>query len=256
MEYFIASIWKSYLIFCVLPDLPASIWANGEKAYSFKAVNFPNDGYFCPADGLLTLDIPPWHCKLHCLQMQNCAALNYNKTSGLCVLLHAPCTFASRWEGVEYTMFTGRNHDQCLKWVPPNDIKPTSNHAVASPEGYLACRLQIGNGIFLGFYHTSLCWVTDGSIQHDSRNNPTEILTIPPECTVGWVDYTAGTPLPPSVVVAGHSYTGKNLYVAMVTFHSPLLIVTGYYNVGTGLGYCTGFGKTYHFSVLDLMTIL
>ena len=258
MKYFIGSVWISYLIFCVLSDLPASKWAYGEKAYSFKAVNFPNVGYFCAADGLLTLDIPPWHCKLRCLQMQNCAALNYNKTTGLCVVLHTPCPLASRWESMEYTMFTGKNHNQCLKWVPFTGSNPTSDRVVESPDGFLACRLHVRTGLFLGHYHkgAKMCWVTDGNIQHDSRNNPAEILTISPECTIGWVNYTAGTPLPPSVIVAGHSYTGDNLYVALIVLPSPLPIVTGYYNVVTGLGHSTAAGRAHHFSVMHLMSLL
>ena len=153
MKYFVDAVWKSYFVFCVLPDLSAWKWAYGERAYSFKAVNFPNVEYYCPADGLLTLDIPPWLCKLQCIQMQKYAALNCNKTTGLLVLLHAPSTLASRWESMEYTMLTGRNHKQCLKWVPFNAINPTSYRAVESPGGFLACRLQIGNGILLSSYH-------------------------------------------------------------------------------------------------------
>ena len=232
------------------------VFAN--DVYNFKSRNFPNVGYYCPVDGLRTPKIQPQHCILQCLQTQDCVALNCNKSDGLCILLPAPCKLAIEMEGMEYTMFNGRNHEQCLKWIPFAGSNPTSDRVVYSPGGYLACRLQINNGKFIGHYSKSFlrCWATDGNVQHDSGSNQAEILTISPECTMGWVNYTVGTPLPPSAMMAGHSYAGDNLYVALLQLPNSQSIVTGYFNVGSSRGYATENTNTHTYVVMDLMILL
>ena len=82
------------------------------------------------------------------------------------------------------------------------------------------------------------------------------MLTISSECTAGWVNYTAGTPLPPSAMVAGRSYAGNNLYVAMFTLPNPQPIITGYYNVGTGMGYTVVGQTVYKYRTVDLLILL
>ena len=258
MKKLVNITWKLYVILTALLDFFVFKRTFAYDVYRFKSSNFPNIRYYCPTDGLHTLKIDPRHCILYCLQMQECVALNFNRTDGLCVLLPTPCAVAYRMEGMEYTMMTGRNHEQCLKWVPFTGSNPSSDRVVNSPDGYVACRLQINNGIFIGHcgIQYEICWATDGNIQHDSGSNPCEILTIAPDCTIGWVNYTAGTPLPPTAMVAGRSYAGENLYVAMLMFPSPLPIVTGYYNVGSSRGYATENTNTHTFVVMDLMILL
>ena len=252
------AVWKLCVISAALSNTLVLKGVHAIDVYNFKSSNFPNVGYYCPVHGLSTLNIQPQHCILQCLQMQDCVALNYNKTNGLCILLPVPCKLAIQMEGMEYTMFNGRNHEQCLKWIAFVGSNPTSDRVVNSPGGYLACRLQINNGKFIGHYSKSaqVCWATDGNVQHDSRSNQAEILTISPECTMGWVNYTADTPLPPSAMVAGHSYTGENLYVALLQLPNPQPIVTGYYNVGSRHGYATEHTNTRTYVVMDLMVLL
>ena len=163
-----------------------------------------------------------------------------------------------RYVTMKYTMFTGRHHGQCLNWVPVAGISPSSDRVVESPEGFLACIIQTNNGTFPGHYGKGWkrCWVTDGNVQHSSRRNPSEILTISPECTVGWSSYTSGTPLPPNAMVAGYYYAGDSLYVAMLTFPNPRPVITGYYNVDSGLGYATSYSKAHKFVIMDLMILL
>ena len=161
-------------------------------------------------------------------------------------------------DGIQYIIFNNRNHDQCLKWVPLPGSNPSSNRVVKPAHGYSACRLQINNGKFSGHYSEQwqICWVTGGTVQHDSRSNPSEILTIGSECTVGWVNYTAGTTLPPSAMVVGSSYTADNLYVTMLTVPNPLHNIPGYFNVGSSCGYATAYTQTHTFFVMDLMILL
>ena len=243
-------MWKSYVL------LSAFAFANDGHIYMFKTWNFPNKGYYCPDDELSSLEIPLHHCILHCLQMKDCTALNYNNYVGLCVLLPAPCTLAYQRKGMEYAVFTGRKHSQCLKWVP---VRRSDDRVVKSHDGYLSCRLKVHNGTFLGHYSEPIrrCWATDGEVEYDSRSNPSEILTVSPECTVGWVNYTAGTPLPPSAVMAGQSYAGENLYVVMhmLPIHDGHFI-TGYYNVGLGMGYVVAFRTPRPTMVMDLLILL
>ena len=258
MKHLVNTTWKLYVVLAVSLELFVLKWCFANEEYSFKSWNFPNVRYYCPIDGLRILKIQPRHCILHCLQMQDCVALNYNKTDGICSLLSAPCTLALRMDGMQYMIFNTRNYDQCLKWVPFTGSNPSSDRVVNSADGYLACRLLINNYKFIGQYSQQRrkCWVTDGNIQHDSISNPSEILTIASECTVGWVNYTAGTPLPPSAMVAGRSYAGDDLYVAMLKLPNPLPIITGYYNAGSNRGYATANTKAHTFSVMDLMILL
>ena len=223
--------------------------------YNYESWNFPNVGYYCPADGLQTAEIPPYHCTLHCLQMPDWVTLNYNKIAGLCTLLPAPCTLAFRREGMEYLMFNGRTHDPCVKWVPYPGSDLSSLRAVKSPKGEWACRLNVNNAVLLGSFVPKFqkCYVSDGI--NNGVSHYTEIQTISPECTVGWVNYTAGTSLPPTAVVAGRSITGDNLYVAMITLMDYHHTLWGYYNDGMGLGYCTYISP--HTAVfMDLMVLL
>ena len=127
-------------------------WVFGMDTYPCESWNFPNVGYYCPADGLKTLEVPPPHCTLHCLQMQDCTAISYNNADGRCVLLPTPWTLALRRQDIDYTIFTGRNHDQCVKWVPFPGSDPTIFRALESPDGYLACRMNINHGIFVGHF--------------------------------------------------------------------------------------------------------
>ena len=120
--------------------------------YNYESWNFPNVGYYCPADGLLTAEIPPYHCTLHCLQMPDCVTLNYNKIAGLCTLLPAPCTLAFRREGMEYLMFNGRTHDPCVKWVPYPGSDLSSLRAVKSPKGdWMSTMLSFWVALFQSF---------------------------------------------------------------------------------------------------------
>ena len=255
MKYFIVSVWKSYLKLATLPDLYTLKRAFATDTYTFGHSNFPNVGYYCLADGLQIPNIPPRHCILHCLLMQDCATLNYNNTAGLCVLLPTACTLAFRQESTEYVMLTGRNHEQCLKWVP---VTESGGRVVNSTGGFSACRLQVGDGTFLGHFlaQSQMCWATDGNTQHDWIGNPSEILTISPECTMGWMKYTADSPIPPTAMVAGRSYVGDNLYVALLPLPNPHPIVTGYYNVGSRRGYATENGNAHTFNMVDLMILL
>ena len=250
--------WKLYVVFAASLELFVLKWSFGNEEYSFKSWNFPNVRYYCPVDGLRVLKIQPRHCILHCLQMQECVALNYNKADGLCTLQPAPCTLALRMDGMQYMISNNRNHDQCLKWVPFTGSNPSSDRVVTSTHGYLACRLQINSGIFIGHYSErwQRCWVINGNIQHDSRSNPSEILTIASECTVGWVSYTSGTPLPPNAMMAWHSFAGDSLYVMMLTLLDPLPILMGYYNVGSSRGYATFHTTAHTFIMMDLMILL
>ena len=256
MKYFRLPVWTPYLILAALQRFSVLKCSCAMDTYSFEYENFPNVGYACPTDGRHTLKSSARHCILHCLQTQVCSGLNYNRSGELCVLLPAPCTIAPRKEGMEYTVFTGRNHDQCLKWVPVAEINLSSDRVVESSEGFLACRLKIKNATIPGHYgkHWNMCWATDGNGQRASRSHPSEMLTIASECTAGWVNYTAGTPLPPSVIVAGRSYAGDNLYVAML--RNPPYIITGYYDVGAGMGYTSVDQTVYQYRKMDLLILL
>ena len=225
--------------------------------YIFKISNFPNVDYHCPADGIDYLKLPQQHCILQCIQMQGCAAVNHNRTSGLCTMLPAPCPIGHHAIGMEYTVLTGRRYEQCLKWVPYIADSPLPDVIVISPDGFIACRLFVSNGIFGGHFNHVYqgCWATDGITPGlDATNHAAEILTVPVGCTLGWVKYTAEDPLPPTSLVAGRSYDGDNLYVAMLTL--PEFMLPGYYNAGASLSYATGYNDIFNSTEMDLLVVL
>ena len=150
------------------PPEPVLILQTMIFLYTSESWNFPNVGYYCPADGLQTLDAPPRYCTLHCLQMQVCTIISYNNADGRCILLPTPCTLALQRQDMDYVMFTGRNHEQCVKWVQFPGSDPMILGALESPGGYLACRMNINGAIFVLtlYFEIGGCYTTDGGSQY------------------------------------------------------------------------------------------
>ena len=106
----------------------------------------------------------------------------YNNVDGRCVLLPIPCTLALRRQTMDHTIFTGINHEQCMKWVPFPGSYPTIFRVLESPDGYLTCRMNINHGIFVGHFvfQNGGCYATDDSSQYFSLQDPLKSKKILP----------------------------------------------------------------------------
>ena len=82
-------------------------------------------------------------------------------------------------------------------------------------------------------------------------------LDVQPGCTVTWVPFTGGDPLPEGTVEGGFLVvdgTIQHLYIASVMPASYTCAVYGYYNPSTGLGYAEYMGA-HIFTSMNLMIV-
>ena len=200
-----------------------------------KSLDFVNSFQrrYCPTGGGITANIL-WHqCKLSCLQTPKCNAVNYNFSSNYCTHVTTPCTKAIGHPEMAYVLFTGRQPQQCIEWIPKTNSLPLSGRLMSEDNRRYIIRMQKNGNDYIGHllvgYDVCISRDDRREFKSSSGSHPCQYLRISEDCSVMYVDYVLGTLLPPNALIGGHTAEGFPLYIGREDGDA----VTGYYIPGT-----------------------
>ena len=199
-----------------------------------------------------------YSCQYDCMVRPWCAVINENVVNNYCLLSNGPCMGLvpdGNFHGIDIKK---SNREQCLVWEPNREASNPAkmdntciNNGVPCIVGrsYEQSSLLPGNyaknGVYSLFNGTGKGYATGQS------------LDVQPGCTVTWVPFTGGDPLPEGTVEGGFLVvdgTIQHLYIASVMPASYTCAVYGYYNPSTGLGYAEYMGA-HIFTSMNLMIV-
>ena len=187
-----------------------------------SSIDFENPfrGRVCPTEGIIKPNLS-WHqCKLFCLNTASCQAINYNFTVNVCEYLTASCTKAISHPDMAYVLFTERQPQQCIEWVPRENGNPADDdRSVTEDNRRFVARMQTAGNDWFGFQMGTgrqACFAHDdkGHI-NTSHGFPCHYLRVRGGCTVYYVDYELGAPLPRTAVIAGYTAAGLPVYIGI-----------------------------------------
>ena len=191
---------------------------------------------YCPRGGVIAAPNLTWHqCKLYCLHTENCEAVNYDFTTNSCIQLPATCPKAINHPGMAFALFTGRQPEQCLEWIPKQDGHPVGDRSVTEDNERFVARMQKDGSDFVGYLGVTnyQCFSSNDNGRINSLDgHPCQYLRIRDGCTVMYVDYELGTSLPHRAVIGGYTTDGIPVYVGIGTYDNTLQL-PGYYTPGS-----------------------
>ena len=170
-------------------------------------------GWYCPTTGKGNTNVP-WHqCKLFCLQTPTCQAVNYNFATNSCTNIKTTCPQAKQHPNMTFALFTGIQPAQCMEWIPMTPGHFPGDRAMARNSERFLARMQKDGNDFLGYLLTRNyeCYANDEngtSFQTSIGAHPCQFLRIRDGCTVLYMNYNLGTPLPPNALIWGYTAGG------------------------------------------------
>ena len=157
-----------------------------------REYTIPLSGRYCPNAGVIAPPNLSWHqCKLYCLQTASCEAVNYNFTANNCIQLAATCPKAINYPGMAFALFTGRQPEQCLEWIPKEDGHPVGDRSVTEENSRFVARMQKDGSDFvcyLGLTNYQCLSSNDNGRIKSLDGYPCQYLRIRDVCTVMYVD--------------------------------------------------------------------
>ena len=199
----------------------------------FYFVNYPNEGFYCPQNGIANTYTTHNLCKLACIQSTACVAINYNISDSICTRMITPCPQANSEITMQYTLFSQRRIEECYQWRKLSTISPNHPRLVLNEKrSVIVSRLIYQSGYYPCYYTIGKCFGGTGSLRINSDHYVCELLLVEPRCTVGWLPFTAGNALPRNAASAGPTTSGELTYI--VRFYPagfPLEQIIGYYTI-------------------------
>ena len=201
-------------VFCVLCISPTRSHAKCEGYYFVNSFR----GHYCPTEGIIRPNFSWDQCKLFCLHTSSCQAVNYNFAASLCIYLIATCPKAISHPDMAFALFTDRQHHQCLDWIPKQTGHQPGNRSVTEDNERFTARMQKDGNDFVCYLikKGDVCLSLDNEERKFKNNEgpyPCQILQIGDGCTVHYVDYDIGAPLPPTALIGGYTTIGLPVYI-------------------------------------------
>ena len=229
------SIWKIIYSFA-LQTIPVM----GTK-YTHRALN----GYHCTSDYISNYTaIEHQRCVAHCITNPYCWVLGYNSWGKYCLLGTQPCVKAVSDNDFRMMTFRKHEHISCIQWVwSDRSSYPTRTVEQIHPLYQALARKPIQGEIYIGRSNPGL-----GKI-FLSRNGAAVnyrgyyLLVVSDSCSVAWVPYTAGNPLPRGAVEGGFLNSLGATYCMRVWNPPEATYLYGYYAQSSGLGYYAYWGS-------------
>ena len=213
-------------IFCLLCTAAMSSCGSCESFYFVD----PFNGLYCPTEGIIVPNLL-WHqCKLFCLQFSSCQAVNYNSTANICAYFTSPCPRAIGHPDMTFMLFTGRQPHQCMEWITKQSGLLPGDRSVTEDNVRFVARLQKDGTDFVCYWKTigDNCMSLDGEERISSRMGyPCQYLRIREGCTVFYVNYELGAPLPSNALIGGYTAEGLPVYIGCNSR------ISGYYIPGS-----------------------
>ena len=201
----------------------------------------PFEGRYCPTQGIITPILSWPQCKLFCLQAASCQSVNYNFTNNICTYFTATCPKAISYPGMAFVLFTGTPSQRCMEWIPTRDAHPPGDRSVTEGNIRFVARMQKDGNDFVGYWlmYDRRCYAIDDIKQFYGYS--CQYLRIRDGCTVYYVNYEFGSPLPSNALVGGFAAQGLPVYIGIKEGN----IRPGYYIPGSNrLATASGFETT------------
>ena len=174
----------------------------------------PLNGYHCVHGYYANItNISSPYCTQRCLNDRRCESLSFNMETNFCQLSHEPCAVADVKSGFLLMNFRWNEDENCVTWKT-NDVETggsvperlVEEFAILTSRSAVG-RIQIGEDIHVGIVDRVAAsgdafFVVQGSEYFEGTNY--KLLTVSPTCSLAWVPYRAGDPLPDQAVVAGY----------------------------------------------------
>ena len=210
---------KTLAVILELHLLFVTIVCSQNKCSSIDSKN-PFHGRGCPTEGIIKPNLF-WHqCKMFCLNTASCQAINYNFTENVREYFTVSCTKAISHPDMAYLLFTERQPQQCIEWVPRGNGNPADDdRSVTEDNRRFVARMQTAGNDWVGHQNGAgrqACFAHDdkGHI-NTSYDLPCQYLRVRRGCTVYYVDYELGAPLPRTAVIAGYTVGGLPVYIGI-----------------------------------------
>ena len=209
-----------------------------EKCESHYFAN-PSHGQFCPTEGIIMPNLLWSQCKLFCLQTPSCQSVNYNFTDSLCSYFTATCTKALSHPGMAFVLFTGKQSEQCMEWISLQSSHLAGDRPVSQDNNRFIARMQKNGHDYIGYVLINInCYSVDDNGQFTGF--PCQYLRISDGCTVYFVSYVIGTPLPPNVLIGGYTALRLPVYIGIKEGSKfPGYYIPGSNRLAAGVGYET-----------------
>ena len=174
-------------------------------------------GRYCPTEGVIIPNLSWQQCKLVCLQSSNCQSVNYNVTDNICTYFTTTCPKAISHPWMAFVLFTGKQSSQCIEWIPKKKGHPKKDdRSVSIDNRRYAARMQKDRNDIVAHQLGPACYSRDEEGPFKSTQGyPCQYLRIRNGCTVYYMKYELGTPLPPNSLIGGYTAGGLPVYIAI-----------------------------------------
>ena len=157
---------------------------------------------------------PPLSFSSPALSSTATTLLSSSALSSTVTTLLSSCTFST---ATEFVILREMPANQCYEWVPYSPGDPLDERMIATDSPWcIVARLQVSGNDVISYFVRGMdhCYGaledTEYSTEHGYQ---CERLRVVEGCTIFWVPYTAGGPLPSQAVIGGSMANGEVPYV-------------------------------------------
>ena len=221
----------------------------------------PYGGKYCIGEGTTNLMLQIHQCQYMCLQSETCKAYNYNVTENMCTRFTSPCPQAFSDPTMEYVVFRITPINQCYEWVKYSSRDSLDERMIATDTPiHIVARLQVNGNDVVSYFviNDETCYGTLVDTEYNShQGHQCERLRVVEGCTIFWVPYTAGRPLPPNAVIGGVLANGDVPYVVKfdIIYKGAVQSISGHYIEG-GPHAISGYAETRYSTTMMMMVVL
>ena len=224
----------------------ALFWENtlSPTVGALQYTQFPLNGFHC-LDGSYTWltnisRLDQAGCVRDCMWSEECTMLMYNPWEAVCILGSQPCAVAEPHSQLMIQVFRQVEDPECLVPKAASELD-SGSRLVEVRRSISLARLHRGVNSFVGYSNNGNhrgYFDFDGERNMDTTDHV--FLTVLPWCSVAWLPYTVGDPIPFRAVVCAR-WKGNPAYVLNIMtsygIYDAKMHVSGYPVVSWGVAY-------------------
>ena len=215
-------------------------------AIGLKYTHLPMNGYYC-VNGYKSnySAIEHQQCAAHCITDQDCWLLVYNWREKYCILGTQPC--ANAVADFDFRMMTFRKYETLywIQWVwSDGSSYPVRTVEQVYPQHEALARRLIEGEVYIGRGNHRYGKIYLARHGAAASYLGYYLLVVSDSCSVAWVPYSAGNPLPRGAVKGGYlDSLGTTYCIRVSDMHTTEPAhVFGYYVPSIGFGYYAWWG--------------